>query len=129
MKKHLRAIWNSGALYFAIPIIAAAGFVMLLFSMSNIRNMPARVDRVIESELLHITISGDTQRRDISITRRDTGQTMTLRATSRQVVRRGNTPPPIPQRTVRHDSDFMEIYTVGNLVIIFERLSGQRHYI
>ena len=116
---------------YALIILMIMAVLGVSFCMIyNFRNTPVQEHtRQINSDVVNITITGTSNQRTIKITKLDTQQTMTL--TSRRVLRRRtNAPPLAPRQNFIHRGDVLEIYSVGNnILVIHEVQSNVRHYI
>ena len=113
-------------------VLVAIVLVALGFVLSRSSDDASPITRTIEGDTINITISGNRQQRTVIINELEAGRRITLTTTTRRVwVRRQavNEPPPLPRRQVHHNGDVVQVYTVGNVLIIVELATNRRHYI
>ena len=94
-------------------------------------NITPLITQTIYGDIVTISVSGTVQRRVVEIRIEEAGRmgTITLTQQRRVVRQRSNdTLPPLPRQVMRHYSDSLKIYTIGAMIVVYER-GGQRHYI
>ena len=112
-------------------LVVGAIAIMAFVAGSNSRNEVSEHVQHMSSNTLSISISTTGNRRVITINVFEQTGYFTVTQTINRSLRLRNDNPTItlPQRTVYHRGVIIEIYRIGNILIIHEISTGKRHYI
>ena len=128
LRKYKKVIWD--CVPYFILIFMVAGFIVFLFVI-NPQNEPVPIQpRSISTDVVEITVTGDTRQRTISITLLETSQTATITET-RTVRRRwsATTAPSVTQERTLHSGNILNIHSFNGVLVIHEIETGRLHFI